>query len=98
MANFALVGPQGPLGTVSPRLNHYKKMGTPIGTPEVRTGLTEDLYFSLVNVDPAVGLASVEVHRKPLVVWLWIGGLVMLVGTVISAWPAGRARAAAGPA
>ncbi|MBL8619496.1 MAG: heme lyase CcmF/NrfE family subunit [Deltaproteobacteria bacterium] len=98
VANFALLGPEGLIGTVSPRLNHYKKMGTPIGTPEVRTGLTEDLYFSLVNVDPAVGLASVEVHRKPLVVWLWIGGLVMLAGTVISAWPAGRARAAAGPA
>jgi cytochrome c-type biogenesis protein CcmF len=98
IANFALLGPDGPIGTVSPRLNHYKKMGTPIGTPEVRTGLTEDLYFSLVNVDPAVGLASVEVHRKPLVVWLWIGGLVMLAGTVVSAWPSGRARAAAGPA
>jgi cytochrome c-type biogenesis protein CcmF len=28
----------------------------------------------------------------PLVVWLWIGGLVLLVGTLIAAWPARKSR------
>jgi cytochrome c-type biogenesis protein CcmF len=28
---------------------------------------------------------------EPLVVWIWVGGLLMLAGTALSAWP-GRRR------
>lgn len=98
VATFALADSSGPIGQVTPRLNHYRKMGTPIGTPEVRSGLRHDLYFSLVNVDEKAGFASIDVHDKPMVIWLWLGGLVMVFGTVISAWPSRRSGEAAPPA
>jgi cytochrome c-type biogenesis protein CcmF len=80
------------LGTISPKLNHYARMGSPIGTPEVRSGLDEDLYVSLINVDEAANVASIQVLVEPLVWWLWFGGGVMMVGTMIGAWPSRRRR------
>ena len=94
VARFQVQSDGEELGVVEPRLNHYKSMGTPIGTPEVRTGLDEDLYLSLVNVDPAAGTASLEVLVQPLVWWLWFGGALMALGTVVAGWPS-RARPAA---
>ncbi len=86
------------LGTVEPRLNRYKSMGSPIGTPKVLTSLREDLYLSLINVDEEAGMASFEVLREPLVWWLWFGGGLMLLGTVVAAWPSRRQAQAAPPA
>jgi cytochrome c-type biogenesis protein CcmF len=80
------------LGTVEPRMNHYKTMGQAIGTPAVMTAPDEDLYMSLVQVDVDAKLASVSLVVEPLVVWIWIGGGVMLFGTILAAWPIGRRR------
>ena len=82
------------LGIFEPRLNYYKKMGTPIGTPVVRSGLSEDLYFSLINIDDDAGTASLDVMLHPMVWWLWFGGALMAVGTVIAAWPSRKKVAA----
>ena len=83
------------LGEMAPRLNHYKSMRQPIGTPVVKSGLDQDLYLSLVQVDEAAGTASLEVRVLPLVWWLWAGGILMLLGTIVAAWPSRRSSAAA---
>jgi cytochrome c-type biogenesis protein CcmF len=31
--------------------------------------------------------ATFKVYHNPLVNWLWLGGLVFIVGTFIAAWP-----------
>jgi cytochrome c-type biogenesis protein CcmF len=80
------------IGDASPRLNHYKKMGQAIGTPTVISRLDEDLYLSLVQVDTEGKMASLSVVVEPLVWWLWFGGGVMLLGSVISGWPAARRK------
>ncbi len=36
------------------------------------------------------GTAVIGVNVQPLIVWLWIGGMVMALGTVLAAWPARR--------
>ena len=38
--------------------------------------------------DPSLGL---RVIVQPMVTWLWIGGLIMVIGTVLSLFP-GRRR------
>ena len=63
-----------------------------IGTPSVRTTAFEDVYLSLLpGADPEAGTVNLRVIVPPLVVWLWIGGVLMFVGTVLAAFP-GRRR------
>jgi cytochrome c-type biogenesis protein CcmF len=70
-----------------PTLSTYPFATQGIGTPSVRTGPTEDVYLTLV-VAPrtAVDAAVIGVTVQPMVAWLWVGGLVMALGTVLSAF------------
>lgn len=63
-------------------------------SPEARTtevalsrGLKEDLYFALVSVDPTTKIAVFQLHVKRLVSFIWIGTLLMILGSTISLWP-----------
>jgi cytochrome c-type biogenesis protein CcmF len=78
------------LGVMEPRLNHYLTMNQAIGTPAVRSTVREDLYLSLVQMDPAAGTASLTVIVEPLVWWIWFGGGILVLGTAVSAWPSRR--------
>lgn len=79
------------LGVMDPALNHYRTMREPIGTPAVRTTLTHDLYLTLMSVgDGGVGLRAIV---TPGVVWIWIGAMILVTGTLIALIPAsGRSR------
>ena len=92
VARFDIAKDGKDLGQAEPRLNHYKKMNQSIGTPTVMSGLDEDLYLSLVQVDPEGQMASLSVVVEPLVIWLWAGGGVMLLGSIIAGWPTRRRR------
>ncbi|MFP5327647.1 MAG: heme lyase CcmF/NrfE family subunit, partial [Acidimicrobiia bacterium] len=78
-----------------PALSRYPFASQAIGTPSVRTSLTEDLYLTLVST-PGGGseqvVIGVVIH--PLVVWLWIGGALMALGTAMAAVPSRRGRGA----
>ncbi len=75
-----------------PSLNRYRQSGQTVVTPSVRTGLTRDVMLSIVRApgedDPTLGL---RVTVQPLVVWLWVGGFVVALGTVLALFP-GRRR------
>ncbi len=92
-ATFHVAAGSRDLGELSPRMNHYARMGNPIPTPAVRSVPNEDLYLSLVAVDPAAGTVSVQVIIEPMVWWIWFGGGVMALGTLLAAWPGRRRRA-----
>ena len=88
-----------PLGSLSPRDNTYlsgKMAGQKIGTPSVRSGFKEDLYITLLRVDESNGveIASVRVIVQPMMRWLWLGGLIMVAGGLIAAWPKRKERLA----
>jgi cytochrome c-type biogenesis protein CcmF len=78
-----------------PAVTTYLRMGTTIGTPSVRTGPINDVYLTIAgNRPPSPGADEVhlEVFLKPLIVWLWIGGLLMAFGTLLAAFPGARRR------
>jgi cytochrome c-type biogenesis protein CcmF len=52
----------------------------------VRTTLTEDLYVILAGWNDD-GSATLKVIINPLVVWLWIGFIVFIIGTLIAMLP-----------
>jgi cytochrome c-type biogenesis protein CcmF len=74
---------------LSPALTTYPRMGSPIGTPAVRTGATHDLYLSLMNLSREE--AGIHAYYTPGVGWLWAGAGIVLLGSLIAGWP-GRRR------
>jgi cytochrome c-type biogenesis protein CcmF len=57
--------------------------------------LADDLYIILVDWQPiSSGGTTFKVYHNPLVNWLWIGGLVFILGTAVAAWPDREAEAA----
>ena len=51
-----------------------------------------DVYVVLVGLTPD-GLARISVFVNPMMMWIWIGGLIMVIGSVIAVWPSRRPRA-----
>ena len=79
----------------APAVTTYLQQGMTVPTPSVRTGWTSDVYLTIDGNDPPATDADEVVLRvfvKPMVLWLWIGGLVMAIGTVLSALPSRRSR------
>ncbi len=48
----------------------------------------EDLYVIPAGMDPGTGRVSLEVIVHPGINWLWIGGILLLLGTHLAAFPA----------
>ena len=80
-----------------PAVTTYIRQGMTVPTPSVRTGLVKDVYLTIDgNSPPAAGADTVtlRVFVKPLILWLWMGGAIMAIGTVLSAVPSKRHRRA----
>jgi cytochrome c biogenesis factor len=46
----------------------------------------------LGSYDPKTQLITILAYVNPLVVWIWIGGLVLAIGTAITVWPSALER------
>ena len=66
------------LAELRPSLNDYPNATQPIPSPAVRTGLTEDIYVSLVRLE--AGEITVDVFRNPLMWLLWAGAIITAAG------------------
>jgi cytochrome c-type biogenesis protein CcmF len=75
------------LGTMRPERRMFKASQQPISHVAIRPTLAEDLYVVLAGQDEDTGKAVVEVFVNPLVAWVWIGGVVMLLGTLLAMIP-----------
>jgi cytochrome c-type biogenesis protein CcmF len=82
------------IATMEPARLFYKRPQQPATRVAIRSTPLADLYVVLAGVDDQSGLATFEVFLTPLVFWLWAGGLMMAIGTVVVMWPNVRERAA----
>lgn len=76
------------LDTVMPKRNIYDK--TPdMPTSEVGLRMTpiEDVYVVLNGWEERGATATFTIYVNPLTVWMWIGGIVLMIGTLIAIWP-----------
>jgi len=75
-----------------PGIATYPFAGQTIGIPSVRSTWRDDIALSVLQF-PEGGNDEVVLRAtvQPLIVWLWIGGLVMAFGTVLAVVP-GRRR------
>ena len=52
----------------------------------------EDFYVIPLHVDPATGQANFRVFVNPMVNFIWFGGLIFLIGSIITILPDARER------
>ncbi|KAA3614622.1 MAG: heme lyase CcmF/NrfE family subunit [Calditrichaeota bacterium] len=73
--------------TLHPSRHYYFVSEQPTTEVSVYYTFMEDFYIVLNNVDHEANSASFEVWVKPLVIWVWIGGLILTIGTLIALLP-----------
>jgi cytochrome c-type biogenesis protein CcmF len=80
--------------TVMPEKYFHRSFEQPVSEVAIHTGPLEDLYVILAGWDEG-GNASFTLLVNPLVVWLWVGGVVFLIGGLLAFWPERRRAASA---
>ena len=71
-----------------PRRDHYVSSGQRMTIPGVHSTISGDLYVLLVDWKPVNSDgATFKIYHNPLVNWLWAGGGVFILGSLIAAWP-----------
>jgi len=74
-----------------PSVTAYRVDGRLIGTPSVKTGVFSDQYLVLHKLpEPGSDAIQLRVIIQPLALWLWAGGIVMALGTVLALVPGGK--------
>jgi cytochrome c-type biogenesis protein CcmF len=67
-----------------------------VGTPAIDSSAVEDVYLSPVDLTigsaPRRASAQIEVIVQPLIVWLWIGGGLAVLGAALAIVPGRRRR------
>jgi cytochrome c-type biogenesis protein CcmF len=86
VARLALYHHDDPVGVMVPEKRRYWLEEQPASIPSVHSTLREDLYVILTEIE-ADGSATLKIYRNPLVNWIWIGGVVFVLGTVAVMWP-----------
>ena len=79
------------LGTLLPERRYYKSFDQ--GTTEVSifSDLREDFYLILVG-SAEDGSAKFQVYINPLVNFVWLGSIVLIIGSIWAMWPTARDR------
>lgn len=75
------------IGEIYPRVDTYPT-GETMTIPGLMSSLQDDIYVVLVNWDGVTSqIAPFKVYHNPLVNWLWIGAILLIIGSVVAAWP-----------
>jgi len=79
---------------MEPRLQRFPNASQELGKPAVRYGIGDTVYLALIEGPSSADDQQVllRIIVQPLVGWLWAGGALMVVGTVLSAFPGKRRR------
>lgn len=89
-ARFDVTRGDDRLGTFVPAKNFFEGRQEPTTTVAIRSTLREDLYLILGDVAADGAHVTLRVLVNPLVAWIWIGGLVLSLGTLLAVLPERR--------
>ena len=96
-----------PIGSLTAEKNKVLTWPSPVTEVGVRETFLEDLYLILEDVNDLGGAfendaqaqrATFEVQVNVLVGWIWYGGFIVILGSMIGLWPSrGPTRTASRP-
>ena len=77
------------LGRLIPEKYFHRSYDQSVTEVAIRSTLLDDLYVILVDWEED-GSTAFKVLINPLVNWIWIGGIVLVIGGLIAFWPEPR--------
>jgi len=54
---------------------------------DIYTTMNQDIYSIFSGVDSENGVAFIKIMVNPLVRWVWVGGFILVFGTMVALWP-----------
>ncbi|HYJ80434.1 MAG TPA: cytochrome c-type biogenesis CcmF C-terminal domain-containing protein, partial [Longimicrobiaceae bacterium] len=96
VASVAVEKDGRPAGMLTVEKRAYRQRDEVTSEVGIRRAWNEDLYLILAGIDDADAVvqgrnprpvATFRVLVNPLVPWIWLGGLVMAIGTLVALWP-----------
>jgi cytochrome c-type biogenesis protein CcmF len=90
IANLSVFQDGRKTAIMHPERRFYKSSEQATTEVALKAGLKEDLYVVLAGFNPENNRAIVHVFVNPLVSWVWIGSLVLVLGTLLALIPERR--------
>jgi len=79
------------LGTLRPKINSFFGQSMDVPTPDVLYLPLYDVYLNVgAGVREGQDFVILRVVRSPLISWIWVGGVVMALGTAYALTPSRR--------
>jgi cytochrome c-type biogenesis protein CcmF len=75
-----------------PAISQFGAGTSPVGTPAIDSSVLDDVYLTIDSIPSKGTVWTFGVVVQPLVVWLWLGGGLIVVGSVLAAVPGRRRR------
>jgi cytochrome c-type biogenesis protein CcmF len=75
------------IATLNPERRFYKASQQTSTMPSIRSTVSNDLYIVYEGQNPDTGRPIIRAHLNPLVMWIWVGVWIMIVGTVVAMVP-----------
>ncbi len=95
--HFNVINSGRDIGTLEGELNNYPRFGLSTEVGIKRNFLTgifssfkrlgEDLYIIPMGFDPQTKTVSVKAYVNPMINWLWIGGIILIIGSLLATLP-----------
>lgn len=89
------------MGAITTEKRFYRVNRQTVTEVGIRSSPVEDLYVILADVENFEGMVGnnpdaqrivVQVMVNPLVGWIWYGGVIITIGSLIALWPGAEAR------
>jgi cytochrome c-type biogenesis protein CcmF len=71
---------------LNPRRDYFVIQEQPVTVPGVYSTPGVDFYVMLLDWGGEGTSATFKIYVNSLINWVWIGGVVMIMGTLIAAW------------
>jgi cytochrome c-type biogenesis protein CcmF len=75
------------IDTMTPERRFYHASQQTSTMPDIRSTLNEDLYVVFEGLNQDNGHPILKAHLNALVMWIWMGVWIMLIGTVLALIP-----------
>jgi cytochrome c-type biogenesis protein CcmF len=90
IGNFTVTNGRATPAVMRPAKKFYPQDSAPIAGVDYHLGLREDLYLVLGDFAQDGTQATIKVQVNRLVSWIWIGGIVLTLGTALAILPERR--------